>query len=318
MDLINHPKLLQRMHELAAVGDDPRHTFDMFLAGISGVVLNPTERKPFAASLESAIEQWAGAIQRRLGWVTVNGAVCIYPEQAEIDSDGILHLPSFTMPYTRVLANRELRQQGTPVPTTEIAIGAYSIPIVKFNGSSWAIYVIRPTARPDIAGSIQGAATGQLIESDLNGLPFNVRLQDNCRSFANLDPRSMRGLTLLGFDGSKNYWNDSQATYVFRAEPLSSVEPVVRDSFDALARVAGGFHKLDMPWPTAAVRAFGPILDLGKPAKKNHRVIGLPTTGLETFFQMGGQHHMASYTPIQTARLLLDPNPTVQRMLYPA
>ena len=220
-----------------------------------------------------------------------------------------------------MLANRELRQEGTPIPTTEVAIGVYSIPIVNFDGRNWAIYVARPTARPDIAGSLQGAATGQLIESDLQRAPhapFRERLEDNCRSFANLNPNSIRNLTLLGFDGSEKYWNDSQATYTFRATPLHSVKPIVRRNFDALASAVGGYHKLDMSWPTRAVRAFGPILDLGPPAKKNHRVFGIPTTSLETFFKIEGQHLMASYTPVQTARLLLeaDRNPRVRSMLY--
>ncbi len=320
MDLVNKPKLLRRMHELADVGDDPRHTLDMFLTGISGVELVPTTREPFAQYLETMIEQQAKVIRARLGWATVNSAVITYPHRAELTGDGTLRLPFFTMPYTRVLANRELRQRGERVPATEVAIGAYSIPIVKFiDGSRWAIYAIRPTALPYIAGAIQGAATGQLIESDLKAKqPLHARLADNCQRFANLDPTSMRKLTLLSFDGSKNYWNDSQATFTFTAKPIVGVEPIAHNSLDALARVAGGYYKLDMPRPTHAVREFGPILDLGKPQSKNHRVIGIPTTSLETFFQIGGQHLMASYTPVQTARLMLeaDRNPRVRGILY--
>ncbi len=321
MNLVNNPALLQQMHKLADVGGDPRHTLDMFLTGISSVELVPTTRKPFTSHLEAAIEQQAEAIRRRLGWETVNNAAVTYPHEAELIGDGVLRLPSFMMPYTRVLANRELRQQGERVPTTEVAIGAYSIPIVQFNGMRWAIYVMRPTSLPHIAGAIQGAATGQLVESDLQDkLPFHTRLVDNCRSFANLDPDSVRNLTLLGFDGSQRYWNDSQATFTFEAKPLDHIDPIVRNSFDALASAAGGYHKLDMPRPTRAVRQFGPVLDLGWPERKNRRVIGLPTTGLEKFFEIEGQRLMASYTPVQTARLLLEAgrNPRVHSMLYSA
>ncbi len=319
MDLVNNPELLQRMHKLADVGDDPRHTLDMFLTGILGVELVPTTRELFTPHLEATIEQQAQVIKARLGWGTVNPAVVTYPHKAEL-TGGVLRLPYFLKPYTHVLATRELRQGGERVPTTEVAIGAYSIPIAKFaDGSRWAIYVMRPTSLPYIAGAIQGAATGQLIESDLQAKrPFHARLEDNCNRFANLDPDSIHKLTLLGFDGSKGYWNDSQVTFTFEAKPLDHAEPIVHNNFDGLASVAGGWHKLDMPRPHRAFRNFGPILDLGKPERKNHRVIGLPTTGLDTFFEIEGQRLMASYTPVQTARLLLeaDRNPRVRGMLY--